>query len=635
MAQRGGPRRSGLRHPVVDRTEDLPTPVPHRKVSGHFEGTDKRFAFYFPAGNGFDGRFFQLVYPLNDENVDAAIGPPPAQVIGFAADSGAYAVQTNGGGGYRVDAAAAEFSRVVAAEHYGYTGRIRGYLWGGSGGSFQTIAAMENSDGIWDGAVAYIPGVPTSIPDNFFVRAFARIVLGGKASRIGDAVAPGGDDPYQDLDDTERAVLTEVTRFGIPLRAWEDYEYLLGLNEGNDLFGFVGMVKSMDPAYADDFWSEPGYSGTEQSALGDLLRAARIDHITTVTEVERDTRGTPTGLVLGQVPANPKGIGLDVTLVAQDGVGHTLHGTLAAATSSLRLSEGNPPEVLDAAEPGARIRIDNRWYIAASTYHRHQVPSRPSFHVFDRYRDADGLPKYPQRPLELGPVISRGVGGGGAHTGKITGKMIVVANLLDADAFPWHGDWYAEQVGRALGSSRDDSFRLWYNDNADHIEGARTQRLIDYVGILHQALRDVSAWAERGEPPPLGTRYEVTDGQVRVPGGADARRGVQPVVELTVEGGERAEIGVGEAVTVHAVVQVPPGGGVVVAVEWNSTGSAGFTPDPVFETSGGVVRAQRTFTYDRPGVHFPALRATTQRGGDASTPHARVQNLGRVRVVVD
>ena len=29
-----------------------------------------------------------------------------------------------------------------------------------------------------------------------------------------------------------------------------------------------------DPTYADDFWTKPGYLGTEQSPLGDVVRAA-------------------------------------------------------------------------------------------------------------------------------------------------------------------------------------------------------------------------------------------------------------------------------------------------------------------------------------------------------------------------
>ena len=180
--------------PVIDSETDLTTPVPHHRVSGHFAGTDKRFTFYLPPKEQWDGRFFHLVYPLDDENAEDGVPPdfgPPAR-IAFGADSGAYTVQTNGGGGYRVDAAAAKFSKTVAAGYYGTDGRIYGYIYGGSGGSYQTIGAIENTIGVWDGAVPFIVGVPTSIPNNFFVRAFARFVLEDKAARDRRCGGPGG-----------------------------------------------------------------------------------------------------------------------------------------------------------------------------------------------------------------------------------------------------------------------------------------------------------------------------------------------------------------------------------------------------------------------------------------------------------
>ncbi|MEU0649571.1 hypothetical protein [Streptomyces umbrinus] len=145
-------------------------------------------------------------------------------------------------------------------------GRIFGYIYGGSGGSYQTIGAMENTTGVWDGAVPFIPGVPTSTPNNFFVRAFARLVLQDDAEQIADAVSPGGSgDPYTGLSEVERAVLREVTRMGVPLRAWQDPSYVLGLHDPQGLLGFAGVVRAMDPTYMDDFWSKPGYLGTEQS----------------------------------------------------------------------------------------------------------------------------------------------------------------------------------------------------------------------------------------------------------------------------------------------------------------------------------------------------------------------------------
>jgi hypothetical protein len=120
--------------PVVDSETTATDPVPHVRVSGHFAGTSARFSIYLPTGIEWEHRFYQLVYPLQDENATA-------ETIALGAASGAYTVQTNGGSGYRVDAAAAKFAETVAANRYGWLGPIHGYIYGASGGSYQTIAA--------------------------------------------------------------------------------------------------------------------------------------------------------------------------------------------------------------------------------------------------------------------------------------------------------------------------------------------------------------------------------------------------------------------------------------------------------------------------------------------------------------
>ena len=67
---------------------------------------------------------------------------------------------------------------------------------------------------------------------------------------------------------------------------------------------------------------------------------------------------------------------------------------------------GRPRGRWRSCEPGDAVEIDNRGFLAAQTYHRHQVPT-PDFHVWDQFRNADGTPIYPQRPLLLGPAVRR------------------------------------------------------------------------------------------------------------------------------------------------------------------------------------------------------------------------------------
>ena len=79
--------------------------------------------------------------------------------------------------------------------------------------------------------------------------------------------------------------------------------------------------------------------------------------------------------------------------------------------------------------------------------------------------------------------------------------MIVVECLLDREALPWQADWYRSKVQEHLGGATDDHFRVWFVDNAlhgdDEIQESPTHT-ISYVGVLHQALRDVSTWVEQG-----------------------------------------------------------------------------------------------------------------------------------------
>ena len=113
------------------------------------------------------------------------------------------------------------------------------------------------------------------------------------------------------------------------------------------------------------------------------------------------------------------------------------------------------------------------------------------------------------------------------------------------------------------------------------------------------------------------------------------RKGIQPVVHLKVNGGHRAEVAVGEAVTFIAQIEVPPAPGKVVSAAWDFEG-VGTYPDAVEfdDPTSETVHVTATHAFTKPGTYFPALRVASQREGNPSTPFARSLNLGRVRVVV-
>jgi hypothetical protein len=215
--------------------------------------------------------------------------------------------------------------------------------------------------------------------------------------------------------------------------------------------------------------------------------------------------------------------------------------------------------------------------------------------------------------------------------------MIVVDNLVDSDALPHHADWYADRVEASLGTAAyRDSFRLYFNDNADHqeapVSGNRATYLVTFWGMVEQAHRDLSAWVEDGVRPPDSTRYDVVDAQVVVPDNASARRGVQPTVDLTVRGSDSVTIAAGQTVGFHATARVPARAGEVVATAWDFEGDGTYVEHGVARP-GRTLTVKETHRFDQPGVYYVALRVTAQRDG-VDTPYAKVQNLDRVRVVV-
>ena len=229
--------------PYVAVKEWRADPVPHCYMHGGFAGTDARFSFYFPPAERYERRFFHNTYPMA---TSSDIGPFPIQFevaignLGFTIDSGAYYVQTNLGGAdrtptsdpaiaaYRVNAAAAKYSRTVARDLYGEH-RPYGYLFGGSGGSYQVMGAAQNTRGVWDGFLPYVLGTPHAIPSMFTIRMHALRVLKQRNvfPAIMDAIDPGGSgDPYASLNSEERAALKEATRMGFPPRGWWNHDTL-------------------------------------------------------------------------------------------------------------------------------------------------------------------------------------------------------------------------------------------------------------------------------------------------------------------------------------------------------------------------------------------------------------------------
>ena len=666
-----------FQEPYIDVDEWRTEPTRHRYIHGGFRGTTTRFSFYFPPDDKYEGRFYQYITPVPDSETLSQGAEGEEDKISFSIASGAYFIETNGGGrnasgptgtssigAYRANAASAEYSRIVAEKIYGEH-RTYGYAFGGSGGAYRTIGGFENTEGVWDGVVPYVIGSPMAIPNVFTARMHAMRVLQDKFPQIVDAVEPGGSGSmYEGLNVEERRALKEVTRMGFPPEAWFAYE-TMGIHAFSAIY--EGMLMA-DPSYFKDFWNTPGYLGANppESLLEERIQqTSTIEKFISVAEAQKRELdvGTMPGQARGTADAawqslseqkkgSPVAFELADTLKDVQFLGGDLYIKSGKAGDNrlfLRQIKNNvavfgsaDSSVLADIAPGDTVIVDNSNFLAAQTYHRHQVPAKDKeYKVWDQFRGFDGTPIYPQRPMILGPLFTRSTAGS-IPSGVFEGKMIVLSSLWDREAFPWQADWYRSEVEKHFGEKANEHFRLWYTDHALHGDFSKQEyptRTVSYLGVLQQALRDLSSWVEEGIAPPASTNYTIKKGQVIIPPTAENRRGIQPVIDVTANGGERAEISAGESVTFKAVIEVPPEAGQVTAAEWDFEGSGDFPvkeqiTDAKSEKSGRRVILRQTHTFTKPGTYFPALRGISRRNPNDDSPFARIQNLGRVRVVV-
>ena len=624
----------------------------YRYVHGGFEGTELRFSFFYPIKEAYTGRFFQYLPPVQGHE-DAGIGRTGMEDrIGFAISHGAYHVESNMGAKpfapltdptiiYRASAAAAEYSRKIARELYGEH-RPYGYVYGGSGGSYKTISCIENT-AVWDGAAPYVNGTSYSIPYTFTLRIHAKRVLRRVLPLIADHVEPGGiskEELYEKLTEEEREALEETIRFGFPLRDWFMYREM----DDGSLPIFIQMLKAFDPAYYEDFWTKEGYLGTDEthSAIRDRIKfEANVLELHVPGAGARDNSkltGVDDAWLRNRVELDGKAwIRIDQKF-ASDAYLHGMQvifksGAAKEYRVSLVEAHGDTAviepffgavdflEKFGSVKEGDTVSFDNSDAIALQSYQRHQVP-KEGYPAWNVYRNADGTPKYPQREQHYGPKVAYG-GCGNLQSGEIRDcKVIVTAGLMDESALPWMQDWYRGKVKEACGDDAS-CYRLWYVDHALHGDTEKTPddlHLVNYLGVLYSALLGVSDWVERGIVPQESTVYTVNEGLVTVPPTAAQRKGVQPVVRLTANGGKCVRVRTGESVQFAVDVQLPAGE--LESMEWS------FAGEPYH--AGGQTR---THYYPAAGTYFAVARATANlRRGDRFT---KIYNLDRVRVIVE
>jgi hypothetical protein len=630
--------------------------IPYTQVDGHFNPTQTPASlpagvdsspttvrhdvtWLFPAKQLWQNRFFEAVYPLATSQ--SYIGDPT-----FEFTHGGYVVNIRPGSpnvGYRVDAAAAKLAREYANKLYGNSARIFGYIYGISGGSIQTMGAVESTTGVWDGAMPTSVAIDAlSLHSFMWDSLYMMAIPSAQRTTIAAAVRTGStSDVYASLNQEQHAVLDELLNAGFGRRAIEDGMWVFSLP-----FYTAGGLAVIDPTYEDDFWSKPGYEGANPPSY---FTAAKVDGFATITGINHDAQNVPTSITFDPATIPSLGSmgneGLQFYVYAADGKTRTvgassnsLEGELNGAT--LTLKGQNDPAMLNALTVGGKIRINNRYLLALCFYPRHDVVTNGD-PAYKQYLNADGTPKYLQRPVPAWTLNSLSTQGGTLETGNIKFKTFLIENLLDANSYPYTASFYHSQIVKAIGPARaDDLVRIYYNDNADHadlfeIKGDNNSFLVGFGGIWLQALVDLTNWVERGVPPAPSTRYSVDEhNQVTVPASAAERRGIQPVVTLTVNGADHANVGVNQKVTLTGKIETPALGGKVLQYDWYVSGSpVQYEAPTVLQTPQPLVNVSRTVSFSKPGTYELTLRATAQRNG-VSDYWTNLQNLARVQIVV-
>ena len=672
--------------PFVDvdeiRQRDMPngTVANYRYIHGGFENTTVKFSFCYPEQAAFTGRFFQYLspFPGPDEELASLNKTGEDDIIAFCLENGAYFVESNMGSGsafgpktdntlvWKTSAAVAEFSRTKAMEIYG-CGRPYGYVFGGSGGGYKTMACIENTDA-WDGAVPYVIGSPVSLPNTITMHAQGQRVLRNAFGKIVDAIDAGGSgDPYENLTADEADMLKEITAMGFSPDIW--YVEANGRIDDGSLPVLTPGVKMADSSYFKEFWEVPGYAGAdpESTACRDRLQFAGIVknvHVpgakTQANEID-DRNGVDTAwqkaladgnggwIELEEVPQGDNLYLKGVTITVQTGEAagmQMLLGQMIGNCLVIGMCYGldNAEGVLSKIQPGDKVSLDNSDYIAIQYYYRHQVPQDLSFRAWDQFRDENGNPTIPQRAFVMGYGFT---GTGTVQDGNIQGKTIVVQALMDESTCPWCADWYRSKVLESKGS--EDDFRIYYMERCMHgdVTFMENNMVINYQGAHRQALLDISDWVERGIEPPCSTNYAYDNGQIYPAKAASERGGVQPIVRLLANGSVCARVKVGEPVTLTAKALVPQGAGKVTAFDFgfadNRNLPGGMDADfpvgsqitPIEEDGLQGAVATVTHVYDKPGTYFAAVRVKSNRYGDPKARFTQVKNLARARIIVE
>jgi len=423
----------------------------------------------------------------------------------------------------------------------------------------------------------------------------------------------------------------------------------------------VPAVYAMCPSYFEDFWTKPGYEGTDPNSIEAKQRVQhktvveRIDYDYVEKEIAEEEKNTVNTSWVNTMLGGEKLPHVYVKDALPENV-YSYHSRFRvlsgdAKDAEIYIDELNGKEVIFHPEAngsanvnpfknlkvGDEVMIDNSNAIAMSCFHRHQLPDE-SYDTYNQFKKEDGTSDYAQLPMLVAPMISVS-GAGTMLTGNIHGKIIGLCSMNDESACPWHGDWYRKAIARN-GIDEKDCFRLYYHENSIHDDRAGylddPQHQVDYLGTLHQALLDLAAWCEEGTEPIATMNYKYLYGQITLPEKASDRGGMQPTVRAYANGKEAIEAKVGEEISFETDIEFAfEGVGKVTKVAWDFDSSNDWSEGSMFEILDAThAKSIEKHCFNKEGTYYPCVKVSSNRQGDAEDIYTQTKNLARVRVIV-
>jgi hypothetical protein len=673
--------------PFIDVDDERYEPIPHRYVHGGFEGTDTRFAIWFPPPEQWGGRMYQPLEGANAGHEDVFASPLGADIGGLVMTLtrlGGYMIESNMGHigdvmdakagpdptlyGWRAAAESGRLSKFVAQQVLG-SGPSYSYVWGGSGGARRSPLCLAYAPDVWDGALPFMGDARDGdygdfrrlrdLSPNFACMFNVQRLLGDKIHEVVDAVTPGGSgDPFAGLSTHQREELANLYRLGYP----RGDEAIIAQPTGTIWLwtSMADRIQREHPEYWEAFWTKPGHVGFDQRSLveADLMdvRATVVRPLLAKDFIEDPQFSDPDFDQIRRMSSLfaamhnmwdiPMAIEVDtkldgylqgtaVRVNSGQAEGRQLYATKGVGNVLLCDGEGEASNLrFTGVLAGDEVHIDNRAFLAYCYSYRHHLLGFAE-HDFLRI---DGQPIFAQyEQPDRSPFM------GTVHTGRFDGKMLWVHHTHDASLWPPQGIGMKNNVERERGTDgAKEHFCLRWTENAEHVPfqmvmsaGSRNAStwLINYQPAIEQSLVDLAAWVEQGIRP-SETNFAYADGKVTLPARAAERSGIQPVVHVEADGALRAEAKVGGEVTLQVHAEVAAGAGTIIGVRWDFDGSGTYPFAHDVDGTASEVTLSTTHSWDRPGTYFATALVESHREGDVKATARRIPNLASARVVV-